>query len=96
MAGDHPNLYLADYLGSNGCNLSVPPLDLSGDVDAEIAALSDPPAELAFLAGHIDMQRLALAGHSAGAHNVAQDRAEWISALQLRHPEVADFHQDVD
>jgi hypothetical protein len=63
---------LADYLGSNGCNLSVPPLDLSGDVDSEIAALSDPPADLAFLAGHIDMQRLALAGHSAGAYNVAQ------------------------
>jgi hypothetical protein len=72
MAGDHPNLYLADYLGSNGCNLSVPPLDLSGDVDAEIAALSDPPADLAFLEGHIDLQRLALAGHSAGAYNVAQ------------------------
>ena len=72
MAGDHPNLYLADYLGSNGCNLSVPRLDLSGDVDSEIAALSDPQEDLAFLKDHIDMQRVALAGHSAGAYNVAQ------------------------
>lgn len=72
MAADHPNLYLADYLGSNGCGLSVPALDLSGDVDSEIAALTTPKDDLAFLAGHIDMQRLALAGHSAGAYNVAQ------------------------
>ena len=76
MAGDHPNLYLADYLGSNGCNLSVPPLDLSGDVDDEIAALTELGADLAFLEGHIDMQRLALAGHSAGAYNVAQFSAK--------------------
>jgi hypothetical protein len=72
MAGDHPNLYLADYLGSNGCNINVPPLDLSGDVDAEIAALTELETDLTFLEGHIDMQRLALAGHSAGAYNVAQ------------------------
>jgi hypothetical protein len=72
MAADHPNLYLADYLGGNGCGLNVPPLDLSGDVDSEIQALAKPSGDLAFLADHLDMTRLGLAGHSAGAYNVAQ------------------------
>ena len=68
MAADHPNLYLADYLGANGCNASVPALDLSGDVDSEIAALTASSGELAFLASHIDMQRVGISGHSAGAY----------------------------
>lgn len=76
MAADHPNLYLADYLGANGCNLNVPALNLSGDVDSEIAALTSASGELSFFAGHIDMKRLALSGHSAGAYNVAQFSAK--------------------
>jgi hypothetical protein len=47
-------------------------VDLSGDVDSEIAALTTPTGDLAFLAGRADMKRLGLSGHSAGAYNVAQ------------------------
>jgi pimeloyl-ACP methyl ester carboxylesterase len=71
VAADHPGLYLGDYLGSS-CGNIVPTEDLSADVDAEITALTTPTGDLAFLASHIDMQRLALAGHSAGAYAVAQ------------------------
>jgi hypothetical protein len=72
VAGDHPNLYLADYLAGNGCGQNPPALDLSGDVDSEIQALVTPTGDLMFLSGHIDMTRVGLAGHSAGAYNVAQ------------------------
>ena len=72
VAGDHPNLYLADYLAGNGCGQTAPALDLSGDVDSEIQALVTPTGDLMFLSGHLDMTRLGLAGHSAGAYNVAQ------------------------
>jgi dienelactone hydrolase len=71
VAAEHPNLYLTDYMGA-GCGQTVPPLDLSGDVDSEIQNVGAAAGDLAFLAGHIDMKRLALAGHSAGAYNVAQ------------------------
>jgi dienelactone hydrolase len=71
VAADHPGLYLGDYLGTS-CGINVPAEDLSGDVDAEIAALTSTTGDLAFLANHIDMQRLGLAGHSAGAYAVAQ------------------------
>jgi dienelactone hydrolase len=72
IAADHPNLSLEDIMGAQGCGLVVPPLDLNGDVDSEIAALKSPTGDLAFLAGHIDMTRVALTGHSAGAFNTAQ------------------------
>jgi hypothetical protein len=72
IAADHPGLYLADYLGTNGCGLSAPAENLSADMDAEIAALRAPSGDLAFLSGHIDAQRIALAGHSAGAVAVAK------------------------
>jgi dienelactone hydrolase len=71
VAADHPGLYLGDYLGSN-CGMVAPSEDLSGDVDAEITALTTPAGDLAFLVSHIDIKRLALAGHSAGAYAVAQ------------------------
>lgn len=70
LAADHPGLYLGDYLAPN-CGISAPNEDLSGDVDAEIAALASPAGDLAFLANHIDAKRIALAGHSAGAYAVA-------------------------
>ena len=51
--------------------MTAPALNLSGDVDSEITTLTAASGDLAFLAGHIDMQRLGLAGHSAGAYAVA-------------------------
>jgi hypothetical protein len=69
-AADHPGLFLGDYLGSS-CGIPAPNQDLSADADAEIAALAAPSGDLAFLANHIDVKRLAFAGHSAGAYAVA-------------------------
>jgi hypothetical protein len=72
VAAEHPNLFLTDMLNS-GCGFgAVPDLDLSGDVDSEIQTLTAASGDLAFLKDHIDMTRIALAGHSAGAFNVAQ------------------------
>lgn len=71
VAAEHPNLYLTDYMGQ-GCGTPPPALDLSGDVDSEIQTIGAAAGDLAFLSGHIDMKRIALAGHSAGAYNVAQ------------------------
>jgi hypothetical protein len=71
IAADHPNLFLTDMIVA-GCGMTAPGLDLNADVDAEIAAVNKPAGDLAFLAGHVDTTRIALAGHSAGAFNVAQ------------------------
>ena len=40
--------------------------DIPGDVSAQIAALNAPTGDLSFLAGHVDMTRLAISGHSQG------------------------------
>jgi dienelactone hydrolase len=71
VAADHPNLFLTDYLKINGCAMTAPSLNLSADVDSEITTLTAASGDLAFLSGHIDMQRVGLAGHSAGAYAVA-------------------------
>jgi hypothetical protein len=70
MVADHPGLYLADYIACGGQVAGR--LDLSADVDSELAALTSAQGDLAFVMGHVDMKRVALAGHSAGAYNVAQ------------------------
>jgi dienelactone hydrolase len=70
MAADHPLLNFADQITT--CPL-IPNVSttLGAEVDAEIAALKSPSGALAPLAGKIDMSRIGLAGHSAGAYNVA-------------------------
>jgi hypothetical protein len=65
VAVDHPGLRLGDMLGM-ACGGSSPSQALSTDIDMVIAALGQPTGELAFLAGHVDMTRLAVTGHSAG------------------------------
>ena len=75
LAADHPNLCLTDYLAF-GCGMTGPALDLSADVDAELAAITAATGDFAFLAGHVDTKRVGLAGHSAGAWNVAQFSAK--------------------
>jgi hypothetical protein len=72
VAAEHPNLYLTDTMAAGCGYITAPPLDLSGDVDSEIQTLTAASGDLAFLKDHIDMSRIALAGHSAGAFNVAQ------------------------
>lgn len=72
MAADHPDLCLNDMIANCTTLIPIAPMTLSSDVDAEIAALKNPINELAFLSGHVDMSRIALGGHSAGAYNVGQ------------------------
>jgi predicted esterase len=71
VAADHPGAYLADYLAANGCAQIAPAMDLNGDVDSEIAAVTTATGDLSFLAGRVDLSRLALSGHSSGAVAVA-------------------------
>ncbi|HEY5950153.1 MAG TPA: hypothetical protein VIV40_31875 [Kofleriaceae bacterium] len=70
VAADHPGLQLGDMLAM-ACGGSAPAQNLSGDIDAVIAALGQPAGDLAFLGGHIDMTRVAITGHSAGASAAA-------------------------
>jgi dienelactone hydrolase len=69
LTADYPGLCLHDQL-ANTKACSLPPFgpqDVPGDVKAQIAALSPPAGDLAFLAGHADVTRLGLSGHSQGA-----------------------------
>ncbi len=66
VAADHPGLKLGDLLAM-ACGGSAPAQNLSADLDAVTAALGTPVGALEFLAGHLDMTRIAVAGHSAGA-----------------------------
>jgi hypothetical protein len=69
-ATDHHGLYLGDSLAGfsfGACAGSGIAQNLSGDVDSMIAALTMTSGELAFLSGKLDMTRVAIAGHSAGA-----------------------------
>jgi dienelactone hydrolase len=67
VAADHPGLKLGDILGQACQQPASGAQDLSGDLDAVIAALQAPTGDLAFLSGHLDTTRLAVSGHSAGA-----------------------------
>ena len=77
IAADHPGLDLEDQLATYGplfgqpCPGSGISEDVNRDVDAEIASLTPPSGDLAFLAGSIDMTRIGMAGHSAGAGDAA-------------------------
>jgi fermentation-respiration switch protein FrsA (DUF1100 family) len=70
VAADHPGLKLADLL-VQACGGSAATQNLSGDLDSLIAAIGTPTGDLAFLAGHVDPARLAIAGHSAGGSAAA-------------------------
>lgn len=71
IAADHPGLKLGDFLGMVCNQPASGNQDLSGDIDAEIAAIGSPSGDLGFLAGHVDATRIAVAGHSAGANAAA-------------------------
>jgi hypothetical protein len=71
IAGNHPTLYFTDQVAACAA-IPLVSNTLSAEVDSEINALNNPTGDLALLAGHVDMSRIALAGHSAGAYNVAQ------------------------
>jgi acetyl esterase/lipase len=66
VAADHPGLMLGDFLSQLCPGDPSGEQDLSGDLDAMLAALAAPAGDLAFLAGHVDATRVGVAGHSAG------------------------------
>ncbi|NVB41131.1 hypothetical protein G6O69_25045 [Pseudenhygromyxa sp. WMMC2535] len=70
VSADHPGLWLADLL-SAVCGGSPPAQDLGGDTDTLLAALAAPSGPLAFLDGHLDLERVAIVGHSAGGNAAA-------------------------
>ncbi|HVZ31277.1 MAG TPA: hypothetical protein VG963_02570 [Polyangiaceae bacterium] len=76
VAADHLGFYLKDILAlaslgeCDGSGVLVP--DLSGDIDAEIAALTEASGDFAFLGDAVDSTRLAVAGHSLGAQAAAE------------------------
>ncbi|MBT6179919.1 MAG: hypothetical protein HOI23_21940 [Deltaproteobacteria bacterium] len=61
---DHPGLKLGDLLAFRMTQ------DLGGDVAKLVDALDAQSGDLAFLAGAIDMTRLAASGHSAGGQTI--------------------------
>jgi len=69
VAADHPGIQLKDILAASGLNF--PQSDQAGDAKKMLAALATPTGDLAFLAGHIDLVRLGMAGHSAGGGAIA-------------------------
>ena len=70
VAADHPGLKLGDLL-AGACGTTAPQQDLSDNLDAVLAALAAPAGDLGFLAGHVDVTRVAVSGHSAGANAAA-------------------------
>jgi hypothetical protein len=65
VACDHPKLYLGDLLQL------MFGADQPGDANKLIDALNATTGDIAFLAGHIDMTHLGMAGHSAGGNAVS-------------------------
>ena len=60
MAMDHPGLNLGDLLSFQTAQ------NLTGDITVMLDALGTLDGDLAFLDGHIDLDNLAMSGHSAG------------------------------
>lgn len=80
VAADHPGMYLADMLYAvpilnPACwGDSRDPQNVPRDIDLMLDALGEAQGDLAFLAGHIDMDRIGMTGHSQGA-GIAADMA---------------------
>ena len=69
VAADHPGIQLKDVLASP---LGLPGAsDQAGDANKMLDALAQPAGDVAFLAGRIDVGRIAAAGHSAGGGAIA-------------------------
>jgi dienelactone hydrolase len=77
VAADHPGLYLADLLALACFQPQSGERTIAADVDAELAAVTAAAGDLAFLHERIDLERVAVVGHSAGASEAAAlaDRA---------------------
>ncbi len=71
LAADHPGLKLADTLAPLCPDSASGSQDLARDISTLIAAVAAPTGDLGFLAGHVDAQRRAVVGHSAGGNATA-------------------------
>lgn len=71
VAADHPGLFLADLLALACFQAQSGERTIAADVDAELAAVTAAAGELAFLQGRLDLGRVAVVGHSAGASEAA-------------------------
>lgn len=69
LSADHPGLWLQDLLAL-ACGQPLVSSDVPGDLRRVLAALAAPSDDLSFLAGHIDLRQLGMAGHSAGGGHV--------------------------
>ena len=79
LSQDHPGVWLRDML-----DLNLDPSDPAGDTRALLAAVAAGEGEFGFLAGHVDLARIGLAGHSAGGGAVS-DLGD-VSGLRARIP----------
>lgn len=70
VAADHPGLWLKDMLGML-CGQGGGQQDLGGDISTLVAAIKAPVGDIAFIAGHVDGDRIAMAGHSAGGNAIS-------------------------
>lgn len=78
VAADHAGLFLTDFLvtaslGSctGGTGVAYGQENLSADVDAMIAALTNPTGDFTFFGTNADMSRIGIGGHSQGASDAA-------------------------
>ncbi len=71
IAADHPGLMLGDLLAQFCPDDPSGMQNLSGDVDAILAALAAPAGQLGFLASKVDAGRVGVIGHSAGGSAAA-------------------------
>ncbi len=76
VAADHPGLMLGDFLAMACPDDPSGTQDLSGDLDAMLAALAAPAGDLGFLDGKLALDRVAVAGHSAGGGAAAAATAK--------------------
>jgi hypothetical protein len=76
LSADYPGLMLADQLCSAGCGCPASGnADYPGDFKLQMDALKAPSGEIAFLAGHVDMNHVGFSGHSVGGCTVAAQAA---------------------
>jgi len=79
VAADHAGLFLTDFLVTvsvgqctGGSGVAYGSQNLSADVDAMIAALTNKTGGFSFFGSSVDMSRIGIGGHSQGASNAAQ------------------------
>lgn len=80
MAANHPGLSIGSFVGTTD-GAAPPQATLRADVEAEIAAMRAAAGDLAPFAGKVDLERVAVAGHSAGGGGAIQSGA--IAGVQV-------------